>query len=380
MRILLVHDFYQIPGGEDSVVQEEFALLRNNGVDVELFSVSNNKIKGGLGALAAGLMLVYNPWSRRALAKKLATFAPDVVHVHNFFPLLSPSIFDACRKAGVPSVMTLHNFRMLCPSPLLYPEWAFNETSLTRSCWWTIPKRAYRNSALATLSLATMIEFHKWNGTWTRKVDRFVALSNSAKETFTLGGLPADRIVVKPNCTARPSAGHSNRRDGALFVGRLDEQKGLKTLLEAWESVDYPLTIIGDGPLASLVLKSKRDCIRYLGRQPRAAVMKEMQCARFLVLPSLAHEMFPMTVVEAFANQLPVIGSQLPSLIELIIPNITGLTFPPADASALADQVRWAAAHPSALDDLGERARAIYEERYTPEVNFKGLLSIYQSL
>jgi glycosyltransferase involved in cell wall biosynthesis len=380
MRVLLVHNFYQIPGGEDSIVREELSMLKTHGVDVELYSVTNDDIKGTLATIATALQVVYNPWARRALSKKLAEFLPDVVHIHNFFPLLSPSILDACRDAEVPSIITLHNYRILCPSALLYPEEMFRERSLTHSCWWTVPKAVYRNSVVGTLAVSAMVEFHKRALTWTRKVDRFVALTEFAKQKFTAGGVPAERIVVKPNFTARPPAFGGLRRNGGLFVGRLDEQKGLPTLLRAWKDIDCPLRIIGDGPLSALVERNASDRVSYLGRQPREVVQREMQSAEFLVLPSTASEMFPVTVLEAFSSRLPVICSDLPALKELVEPGVTGLTFPCDDAAALGAQVRWAVSNPSALDEIGRRAHAIYEERYTPEVNFNRLIGIYHSL
>ena len=380
MRVLLVHNFYQIPGGEDSVVREELSMLKNRGVDVELFSVDNDDIKGTRESIAAAFQVAYSLRGRRALAQKLAAFLPDVVHIHNFFPLLSPSILDACREAGVPSVITLHNFRILCPGALLYPDPALRERSLRHSCWWTVPRKVYRNSVAGTLAVAAMVEFHKRTGTWTRKVDRFIALTDWARAKFIEGGLPAVRIVVKPSCVARPPAFGGVRRHGGLFVGRLDEQKGVDVLLRAWKNIDYPLTIIGDGPLAGLVQQNASDHVVWLGRQPQDVVQKEMQAAKFLVLPSIGHEMFPMTIVEAFSSRLPVICSDLPSLGTVVTSGMTGMTFPPGDAAALAAQVRWAAANPSALDELGSRALATYEERYTREVNFDKLLGIYHSL
>ncbi|HVC56953.1 MAG TPA: glycosyltransferase family 4 protein [Stellaceae bacterium] len=377
MRVLLVHNFYQIPGGESSVVREELAMLARNGVDVELFSVSNNDIRGRVAALSTALWAVYNPRSRDALAKKLRTFLPDVVHIHNFFPLLSPSILDACAAAGVASVITLHNFRIFSPGALLHPAEAFRGRPLGSACWWTVPKRVYRNSAAATLAVAAMIEFHKLAGTWARKVDRFIALTDWAQQMFIEGGLPAERVVVKPNCIARPPAFANRPRDAGLFVGRLDEQKGIRPLLQAWKEIDYPLRIIGDGPLSEFVAQNSSPRITYLGRQPRDVVHQEMQAARFLVLPSLGHEMFPVTILEAFSNRLPVICSDLPSLEALVEPGISGVKFLPGDADGLADRVRWAISNMAVLDEMGRRACEIYEERYTPEVNFNQLIGIY---
>jgi glycosyltransferase involved in cell wall biosynthesis len=380
MRVLMIHNFYQIPGGEDSIVQAEFAMLRNNGIEVDLFSVTNDTIKGRLGQLKASVQVVYNPLARRALARKLAAFTPDVVHIHNFFPLLSPSVFDACRTAGVPTVLTLHNYRILCPTAFLHPDVRDRQRSLRHSCWWTVPKKVYRNSAAATLALAVMVEFHKRTGTWRRKVDRFIVLTELARRTFAAGGLPAERICVKPNWVPWPPRSDAGQREGALFVGRLDEQKGVRVLLQAWKQLDCPVKIIGDGPLSDLVRQAGNDRIQYLGRQPRETVQREMQAARFLVLPSIGDDMFPVTVLEAYANGLPVLCSDLASLDGLVETGVTGRKFLAGNASDLAAQVRWAMCNQAALDEYGSRARTRYEERYTPDVNFAQLIGIYRSV
>lgn len=355
-------------------------MLQRNGIDVELFSVTNDEIQGIGRSITTALQVIYNPNARRALTRKIRAFSPDIVHVHNFFPLLSPSIFDACRQAKVPSVLTLHNFRILSPAALLHPAELLRDHDLRAACWWSVPKKVYRNSAVGTLAVAAMIEFHKRAGTWTRKVGRFIALSDWAKQMFVSGGLPAERIVVKPNCVERPPAFAGHQRNAGLFVGRLDEQKGIDLLLQAWRQIDYPLRIIGDGPLADLVARNVGERVVYLGRQPREAVQREMQAAKFLVLPSKGREMFPVTILEAFSNRLPVICSDLPSLRELVEPLVTGIKFPQGNADALADRVRWAISNPAALEEQGRRAHATYEERYTPEVNFNKLMGIYREL
>lgn len=380
MRVLMVHNQYKIPGGEDSVVRAELSLLRQSKADATLFSVTNDIIQGPLQRAVAALQVVYNPSARRALSRRLAALAPDVVHVHNFFPLLSPSIFDACRDAGIPSVLTLHNFRILCPTAFLGADDADRERSLRQSCWWTVPRKVYRNSAVGTLAVAAMVEFHKRSGTWTRKVDRFIALTDWAKQTFVQGGLPADRIVVKPNWVGKPLASDHVERSGALFVGRLDQQKGIHVLLQAWRGLDYPLKIIGDGPLANLVRAAANPRVTYLGRQAPEAVQREMRAARFLVLPSMGYEMFPLTVLEAYANGLPVLCSDLPSLADLVEPGVTGFRFSPGDAEALAGAVHCALSDLPRLEQVGRCARARYDERYTPEANARQLLEIYGSL
>jgi glycosyltransferase involved in cell wall biosynthesis len=380
MRVLIVHNFYQIPGGEDSVVREELSMLRARGIETDLFSTTNDEIKGRVKRISAGLQTVYSVRARRALSKKLREFQPTLVHIHNFFPLLSPSILDSCRSAGVPTIMTLHNFRILTPGASLNPGEATTGRGLRAPCWGAIPRKVYRNSAAATLALVMMIEFHKWVGTWKRKVDRFIVPTDWVKQMYTAGGLPAERISVKPNCFAQPQDFGGMQREGALFVGRLDQQKGIDILLCAWEKIGYPLRIIGDGPLLPLVLENGNPRITYLGRQPRDVVAREMQAARFLVLPSVGHETFSMTVIEAFANRLPVICSDQSSLTDRVQDGLTGLTFPTGDVAALRARVKWAAANPAALDEMGRSAHALYKEGFTPEVNFKELIAIYRSV
>jgi glycosyltransferase involved in cell wall biosynthesis len=387
MRVLLVHNFYQIPGGEDAVVREELDLLRENGVEVELFSANNDQIVGVGRRVLTLCRMVYSLPARKALAMKLKEFPADVVHIHNFFPLLSPSILDACRDAGVPTVMTLHNFRLLTADSLLAKSGGRREPSLRHGAWWTVRARVYRDSAAATLAVTAMIELHKHARIWQRKIDRFIVLTNWCKRLFVAAGLPPERIVVKPNCV-RGAAGFSGRRpdpDGcrrnaALFVGRLDDQKGVRILLQAWQKIEYPLRIVGDGPLRRFVEQNASERIEYIGRQPRGVVLQEMRSTRFLVLPSIGHELFPMTILEAFSSGLPVICSDDPALGELIEDGITGLTFPQGDDQVLADRVRWAIANPAALEAIGRRARAVYEQRYTPEANFRQLLDIYRQV
>lgn len=379
MRILQVHNYYQLRGGEDAVVENEVELLRQKGHDVDFFSVANTSIHGWRRTLATGLLAIYNPQARARLAERLRAFRPDVVHVHNFFPQLSPSIFDACREAGVPSVMTLHNFRILCPTTSLYHDDQVCERSLKHSAFWAVPHKAYRSSYLATLSLACTVDFHKWMRTWHRKVDVFIALTDFAKAKFVEGGLAAAQIMVKGNAIADPAVGGpaSETRHGALYVGRLSSEKGIATLLAAWQGVDYPLRIVGDGPLRAMCDAAQNENITCLGRLDRTHVYKAMREAAFLVLPSTCYEMFPLTLVEAFAHGLPVIASGHGGLLSLLDDGATGLTFKPGDAADLRAKVRWAAEHPAELTKMGVRARATYEAKHTAERNYENLMAVY---
>lgn len=381
MKILIVHNFYQQPGGEDAVVRDELALLKAAGDEVRLFSVHNDSIRGFGERLTTACGLLYNFGAKRRLLKQLREFSPDVVHVHNFFPLLSPSIFDACREFGVPSVMTLHNFRTLCPTSFLYYDEQVRERSLNHSSWWTVSRRVYHNSYVGTFAVAAMVEWHKCFGTWRRKVDVFVALTQFARAKFIEGGLPAEKLVVKGNAAVDPGTLSANldggRRRGGLFVGRLSEEKGVRTLIEAWRDLDVPLRIVGDGPLADWVDANAGPSVTRLGRMNREEVQQEMQSAGFLVLPSIWYEMFPVVIPEAFAVGLPVVVSALSGLAEIVHDGETGYHFAVSNPQDLAAKVQWADDHPDDLIRMGVTARAYYEQEFTPQVNYERLMKIY---
>jgi glycosyltransferase involved in cell wall biosynthesis len=249
MKILMVHNQYQQAGGEDKVFELESELLESRGHEVCKLVVNNDHIKGILSKLKAAWSVTYSDKSRLLMIEALDKFNPNVVHVHNFFPILTPSIFDACKQRNVPVVHTLHNYRLICPSALLMIDGEIYEKSVTGSAYWSIFKKAYRNSYLGTFAVARMIEYHKKRRTWHTAVDRFIALTQFAKDKFTEAGFPPEKIAVKPNFIRDPMNGQNSedheKRAGALFVGRLSEEKGIRTLMEAWKSVDYPLTIAG---------------------------------------------------------------------------------------------------------------------------------------
>jgi glycosyltransferase involved in cell wall biosynthesis len=384
LRVLVVHNRYQQSGGEDSVVRAECSLLEQNGHKVTLFSQDNRSIQGGWDALRVAARMNYSKPSARELAALISAERPDVVHVHNYFPLASPAVFDVCYRLGLPVVHTLHNYRLLCPGALL-----MRRGTICTKCATSTPYRAvlwgcYRGSPLATLAVARMIAHHRKTGTWTAKVTRFIALTEFARAQFVSAGLPSERIVVKPNffagtavpTQALPVTGH---RAGAVFVGRLSPEKGLDTMLQAWGQLRVGLTVIGGGPDLERLSCEARTNPTILVRGPLAPpdVYQEMARAAFLVVPSHWYEGFPMVIVEAFAHGLPAIVSRLGSLAEVVEDGKTGLHFNPADPSDLACKVSWAAAHPQEMARMGANARQAYEELYTADRNLKMLVDVY---
>ncbi|MNV52126.1 Glycogen synthase [compost metagenome] len=251
------------------------------------------------------------------------------------------------------------------------------ERSLTHGPWWAVRHRVYRNSVVGTLVLSALISLHRRLGTWERTVDNFIVLSNFSISRFIKGGLPASKLVVKPNFASVPMPSDHDR-DGLLFVGRISEEKGIETLLAAVDGLPSgSLRIVGSGPLESAV--KARPVVDFVGPLNNEAVHAEMVRATCLIVPSLWYEGFPMVVVEAFANGLPIIASRIGALGEIIEDGVTGLLFDPGDADALSMKMEWALNNPESMKQMGRAARLRYEGMYTPERNLEILMEIYKS-
>ena len=380
MRILLVHNTYQQPGGENVVAAAELDLLRNHGNEVHLHTVSNDTIKGFGSQVVTAWRTAYSQWGLKEITGVINRTQPEVVHVHNFFPLLSPSIYDACREARVPVVQSLHNYRTICAGALLLRDGKPCEDCINRSPYQAVLHGCYRNSRLGSLAVARMIDLHRRRDTWGEKVDRFIAPTGFSKSKFVEAGFPEERIVVKPNFVDKENleATDWRKRSGALFVGRLSHEKGIETLLRAWKNLDVPLKIVGDGPLMDRVRRGIMGSVTPMGRRGTKQVVEEMSHAAFLIMPSVNYETFGLTNIEAFSQGLPVIASRLGAMEEIIEDGITGLHFNPGDAEDLIKKVQWATEHPEEMRCMGRNARRVYEEKYTPETNYLQLMAIYQ--
>lgn len=382
MRILLLHNYYQQAGGEDIVVARERDLLIAHGHEVRLYSVSNKVVGSAWDKIRAAWQAPYSGAARRRVAAEIDAFRPDLVHVHNFFPLLTPSIYDACCAASLPVVQSLHNYRLLCLNGALYRDDHICEDCLGKVVPWPGVRHAcYRRDRGASGAVAAMLTLHRLLRTWVEKVNVYIALTEFAREKFIQGGLPARRIAVKPNFV-HPDPGCGDGRGGyALFVGRLAADKGLMTMLAGWERLGgkVPLKIVGDGLLADQVLAATRRVgrLEWLGPQPLERVLALMRGAQFLVLPSVWYESFPLVIAEAYAVGLPVIASNLGSMSSLIIHGRTGLHFLQRDPADLAAKALWLWNHPRARVEMGREARLEFERKYTAERNYQQLMDIY---
>lgn len=374
LRVLVVHNAYQHRGGEDRVVESEIALLRAHDHTVETYSRSNDEV-AGMSSLAMARQTLWSDRTTREIAALIERFRPDVIHAHNTFPLISPSLYWAAARAGVPVVQTLHNFRLICLNALFLRDGQVCEDCMGQLPWRGVTRACYRGSRPASAALAGMLALHRGLGTYRNKVARYIALNEFCRGKFIEGGLPAERVVVKPNFVDF-EAPEPVPRSGLLFVGRLSMEKGIATLAEAMRALpDASLRVVGDGPEAGL-LDGVAGVTR-LGSQPGEAVRAEMGRALALVVPSIWYENFPRTIVEAFACGLPVIASRIGALAEIGTDSKTGLLFEPGNARDLADKLAWALAHPNEMAVMGRNARGQYEAEFSAEVNYLRLMEIY---
>jgi len=382
VKILFIHNQYQVRGGEDSVLENEIKLLQNNGHEVKLYSVSNHSIRSIFDKIKVFINVNYSNEQKARISNFIKEYKPDIVHVHNFFPQITPSVFYACSENNIPVVNTLHNFRLICPSALLMHNNKIYENSLKSNAYSTIFDKVYKNSYLGTFAVARMIEYHKKHKTWNKKVDKFIALTNFAKSKFVEFGLPESKIYVKPNFLNTKYSLESNvqKRQGALFVGRLSEEKGLNTLLNAWDKISINLKIIGGGPLEELVKKNRNKNIQYLGFLDQERICQEMRKASFLIFPSIWYEGFPMVIIESFANGLPIISSDIGSMSEIIKNNYNGLHFKAGDSNDLIDKIKLLISDENKCNQMSNNAYDDFKEHYTDQTNYELLIKLYKNI
>jgi len=385
MKVLMVHNRYQQRGGEDAVVDAEVRLLAENGIEVERVDADNDAIHGLVSKIQVSAGQFGLPTATQSRFKKaLGEFKPDLVHVHNWFPTFSPSIFNICSRSNVPVVHTLHNYRLLCINATLFRDGHICEDCIGATFRTSgIAHACYRDSSAGSAVATAGMLAHWTLGTWHRSVDRFIALTEFAKRKMIEGGLPDDKIVVKPNFVDPEPMLGTGQCGNFLYVGRLTEEKGLRVLLDCWKNApDLPvLKIAGTGPLQNEI----RDAIatlpnvEYLGPKNSAEVLDLMRGAAALMCPSQWYEGMPRVVIESFAVGTPVIASHIGGYPEMIADGETGALFPTGDGSALRSLLRDLVQR-QALPMMRAKARQCFESNYTGERNFSLLLEVYRSV
>lgn len=381
MKALFIHSFYRYRGGEEVLVDTEMSILKNAGIDVDLLEFRNPS--NFLGSILLMLLLPFNVFSYIKTRNKIRSFKPDVVHLHNWHFAASPSVIVACHVLKVPIVLSLHNFRLICPSATLFHNGdLFLESIKNEFPWKAIRLGVYRNSIAQTFLLAFTIHLHKKLKTW-QKVSAFLINSEFEKKTFLESslGIPEDKFVVKVNSIADPSFDPALKRQSHfMFIGRLVPEKGIDVTIEAFAKTGLPLVIYGYGPLEQKVKNAveAHPNIEFRGSLQHDQLCEELRNCNALIFPSTWFEGMPLTLLHAFSTGTPVIASNIGAMSTMIQDQQNGLHFKVGDAEDLAQKLDYWNGLPGAEKEaFGLRSRMIYEKVYTPEAILKSLESIY---
>lgn len=382
LRVLLVHNRYQQRGGEDVVFDRERALLEGAGVVVETLVFTNDEIRGPWAKLRTAWRTSYSRASARAVAARITDFRPDLVHVHNTFPLITPSVLDACRAAGVPVVKTLHNYRLFCANGLLLRQGEPCTLCSDRKPWRSVTYGCYRQSGLASVPVARLIDRHLKARTWERKVDLFFCLTDFARGLFSRVGLPVEKLYLKPNFSpdvgARIGTFASVRGEGAFYLGRLSEEKGLRTLAEAWRGKSFSLRVIGDGPLASFL---REEGLPPESGLPQESAWRELAKGRCLVVPTECYEgAVPLVILEALSLGLPVVATRMGGIPGMLTHEENALLVPAKDPGALRAAVTRLLQDDALWQKLSAGGRELYRSSYSEDSGLEGLLAGYRKV
>ncbi len=386
IKVVHAHNFYLQAGGEDTAFAAEVALLRSHGHEVVEY-VENNERIAAKNQLSIAAQTLWSWESKNKFSELLAVEKPELVHFHNTFPLISPSVYYACAEAGIPVVQSLDNPRLICPSANLYRDGKLCEDCVGRTVAWPgVVHRCYHDSAVHSAVVASMLALHRLKATWNTKVDLYLVATEFYRRKFIEGGLPAEKLVLKPHFIS-PDPGTRSSADtsrGALFIGRLDPEKGIRTMMSAWKDLhDIPLKIRGSGQLESEVRRWIQDdnlaeSVEIVGRLSRKDLTATIQNSSFLLWPSEGfYETFGYVAVESFSCGVPVIASRIGVPGEIVVDGVTGILFNPGDPTDLASKVRWAWDHPAEIARMGMNARHEYETKYTADTNYEMLMSAY---
>ena len=383
LKVLQLHNQYVIPGGEDTIADDEAKLLAAAGHIVDRYRVRNPTDKKHAVAAVAGA--AWNPMQARALRDRIRETKPDVCHLHNTWFTLSPAVIHTLHDEGVPMVMTLQNYRLLCANALFFRDGQVCTKCLDGHIWRAVKHRCYHDSVGQSALAATVISTARVRGTW-QLVDRFLAASNFVKSKFVEGGFAQERITVRPNlapdCGARTTRPSESKT--VLYVGRLSREKGVDVLVDAWARAGaavqgLELVIVGDGPLRQELEDRAVPDVRFTGWLQQAEVAQLMLTARTNVLPSQVFETFGRSMVEAMAAAMPVIASDISTPGEIVGELGANWLVEPTNGDA------WVRALAQLTDDAlidrdGARARELFDLKYSPQAAVSSLERVYRSV
>lgn len=381
MRILIVHNKYVHRGGEDTAVAAEYSLLLQKRHEVEVLYFDNAET-ASINKLRLGVEAIYNRGSAQKIHHAIESFKPDVIHVHNLFYRASPSVFFAAKKHGIPVVMTLHNYRLVCANGLLLRDHKPCEDCVPK----TLPldgirHRCFQDSAVYSGMVTATTSTHRLLRTWNTKVNHYIALTEFARNIYLTSSLKlkAKSVSVLPNYVTDNGVGEVEGRQGYLFVGRMVAEKGVIPLLEAFSLLpQQKLMLAGDGPLLASLQESYKTCpnIIFKGALNANEVQTLLKSSKALLVPSLWYEGLPYTVLEAFSTGTPVLASDIGSLKEMVQSGENGYLYPPNDAAGIKSAIE--TFERTNTQPIYRNARRTYEINYSPEAHYTGLLQTFE--
>jgi glycosyltransferase involved in cell wall biosynthesis len=382
MRLLQIYNQYRsLFGGEETVVRRISHMAEENGVEARLLMRSSRGLDASFrGRSRAFLSGIYNPFARRDVARLVNDFGPDVVHVHNLYPLFSPSILGAVRSMGVPIVMTVHNHFHTCPNAD-HVHGGLICTKCTGGREYFCAVENCRGNLLESIAYALRSTTARKLGLFTRNVTITIALNEFARQRLVTAGFPPDRVVVLPNSAAIPDEpANPGRGSHAVFSGRLVPEKGAGTLVAAAQRCpDIPVRFLGDGPEMAELRGGAPSNAHFCGQVDAAEVAAAYRGARFLVIPSRWFEGCPLVILEAMSFGLPVIASRIGGLPELVEEGVTGMLFEPGDSEELAEKMQTLWQDPGLCQAMGDAGRRRAIEQFNERDYWRKLSSIYES-
>ena len=377
-----MHNRYLQPGGEDQAVESEVALLTERGHNVVRYDTSNEAL-AQLHPVRQAAASVWNSQTKKSMSDLIESEKPDVVHFHNTFPWLSPSVYDFRSTQRPRIVQTLHNFRAVCPAATLLRAGKPCEACVGKLPWRGVVHACYRNSHAASFVSAAVSQMRRASEARSPRVDAYIALTSFSRSLFLRGGVPAEKLYVKPNFVAPDPGIGSERGNHFLFVGRFEEGKGIRVLMDAWRAVRNPpeLRLIGSGPLQEEVSSFAADVpgVTVVGQVPRQRVLEELKAAYAVIAPALWYENFPLLVCEALATGCPVVAADGPNVREILQDGKAGVLFKSGSSDSLREAIEAARTTQPDLKARAAYGRGEYETKYCSDVNYETLMAVYQA-
>lgn len=378
MKILQVHNIYQGKTGEEAVLNEEKKVLEENGHKVVQYIKDNSSLKRS--SLTDKLKVFADLTSSHQIGKEFAELIdkerPDVCHVHNTFPLVTPVVYQVAQSKNVPVVQTLHNYKMVCTNSLLFRDGEVCELCLNESLYKSVKYRCYRGSYIATAAQAHVIQYHRKIGTWDNAIDKYICLTDFQRDKLISGGMNSEKMLVKHNFLSEAG---TNLQLGSffLFVGRLNDSKGLQDLLYLFrQNKSSKFVLIGKSENPEVF--SEFGNVDYLGEQERNVVLEHMRKCRAVLFPSKYYEGMPMVILEAFSHKKLVIARNTGAMSSMIKHEFNGFKFD--DRTTFLNLVELVDQNETLSQQLGENAFRDYEEKYSKEVGYKNLINAYSAV